>query len=172
MSDNNDDQTPDQQNDDADTGSEELQAELDKWKAMARKHEEQAKKNADAAKKLSELEDAKKSEIEKATEKAAEAEKRAEKAEARALRLEVAADKGLTPTQAKFLTGTNREEFEANADELLESFRPSEDEDEIGDKPGITRRPKENLKTGATSDSEGEDDPDEIADRILSRKSF
>lgn len=38
------------------------------------------------------------------------------------LRAEIAAEKGLTLKQAKRLTGTSREELEADADDLLESF--------------------------------------------------
>jgi len=52
----------------------ELQRQLDHWKTQARKHEGRAKSNAAAAAKLQELEDANKSELEKALEaqKAAE----------------------------------------------------------------------------------------------------
>lgn len=46
------------------------QAEADKWKALARKHEGSAKANADAAKRLAEIEEANKSEVEKAVEAA------------------------------------------------------------------------------------------------------
>ncbi|MGW1059345.1 hypothetical protein [Micromonospora rubida] len=55
-------------------------------------------------------------------EKRQAAEQRAEQAELRALRLEVAAEKGLTPTQAKRLVGATREELEADADEIREAF--------------------------------------------------
>lgn len=50
------------------------QAEVEKWKALARKHEGVAKTNADAAKRLAEIEDAQKSEAEKAADKIAKAE--------------------------------------------------------------------------------------------------
>jgi hypothetical protein len=53
--------------------SKDLTAELAKWKAMARKHEATAKANSDAAKKLADLEEAQKSDTEKAI---SEAEKR------------------------------------------------------------------------------------------------
>lgn len=62
--------------------------------------------------------DADKSETEKRT----AAEKRADAAELRALRLEVAAEKGLTAAQAKRLVGATREELEADADEVLQLF--------------------------------------------------
>jgi hypothetical protein len=83
---------------------------------------EAEKANADLAKRLKEFEDADKSELEKATTAAAEAAKRAEEAELKALRLEVAGDKGLTPSQARRLVGSTKEELEADADQLLEDF--------------------------------------------------
>jgi hypothetical protein len=76
----------------------------------------------EAERKLKEFEDAGKSELEKATTAASEAAKRAEEAELKALRLEVAGDKGLTPSQARRLVGTTKEELEADADQLLEDF--------------------------------------------------
>lgn len=52
-------------------------------------------------------------------ERVAEIERQAQDAEARAMRSEVANAKGLTPTQAKRLVGSTREELEADAAELL-----------------------------------------------------
>ena len=76
--------------------------------------------------KLQEIEDRDKSEAQKLAERAEAAEKRATELETRALRLEVAAEKGLTPAQAKRLVGSTREELEADADELLETFKAPE----------------------------------------------
>ena len=75
--------------------------------------------------KLQEFEDRDKSEAQKLAERADAAEKRAAEIEGRALRLEVAAEKGLTPAQAKRLTGSTREELEADAEELKSMFAPS-----------------------------------------------
>jgi hypothetical protein len=55
-------------------------------------------------------------------EKRAAAEQRAADAELRALRLEVAHEKGLTPSQAKRLVGATRDELAADADEILVDF--------------------------------------------------
>lgn len=55
-------------------------------------------------------------------EKRAAAEERAAKAELNVARLEVAAEKGLTPAQAKRLQGTTREELTADADQILIDF--------------------------------------------------
>lgn len=55
-------------------------------------------------------------------EKRAAAEERATAAEMRATRLEVAAEKGLTPAQAKRLVGGTREELQTDADEILRDF--------------------------------------------------
>lgn len=150
-----------------------LEAEVRKWRDMARKHEKRAKANADAATKLQQVEDAKKSETERAAEKAAEAERRAADAEARALRYEVASDKGVPANLVKFLTGTTEEELEEQADELLTAVKPSggdaggkNESGEAGGKPA--RRPKEKLRPGATpSGGEPEEtDPRKLAERI------
>jgi hypothetical protein len=89
------------------------------WKAKAREQERRAKENADAARRLREVEDGAKSETQKALERAEAAEKAAGESASRALRFEVAAEKGLTAKQALRLLGTTREELEADADELL-----------------------------------------------------
>lgn len=105
---------------------------------------------------LASYEEANKSEVEKLADKAAAAEDRASTAELRALRVEVAHEKGLTSAQAKRLVGKTREELEADADELLETFSGKKadgngkDGDGGGDQP--RRTPKENLRPGAAGD--------------------
>lgn len=145
-------------------GETDWQAEADKWKSLSRKWEDRAKSNADAAEKLAEIEDSKKSEIEKATEKAAEAQKIADKASREAARLRIALDRGLTgdraKTFAKRLTGETEEELEADADDLLQ-FIPAEEA--AGDTS--SRLPREKLKPGASTDS----DPDETDMNALLR---
>lgn len=71
------------------------------------------------AAKLDNIEQAKKSELEKLAEERDQHLKRGDTAELQVARLEVALAKGLTATQAKRLVGSSREEFEADADELL-----------------------------------------------------
>lgn len=79
--------------------------------------------------KLKEFEDRDKSEAQKLAERADAAEKRALEFETSALRLEVAAEKGLTPAQAKRLVGSTRDELETDADELLATFTPTRQDD-------------------------------------------
>jgi hypothetical protein len=93
------------------------------WKAKAREWERRAKQNSDAAKRLAEIEDSQKTEAQKQAEAFAAAQERAAQAELRAMRLEVAHAKGLTPSQAKRLVGSTREELEADAEEILADFR-------------------------------------------------
>ena len=119
-----------------------LAKEKGKWQSQFSDYDDLKAKAA----KFDELEAASKSDVEKAAQRAADAEKKAQEAEARALRLEVASAKGLTPAQAKRLTGATREELEADADELLDTFKPSE-ETPPAPKPGT--RPTEDLKPGA-----------------------
>ena len=85
--------------------------------------------------KLKEYEDRDKTEMERLTERAEAAERAAAETELRALRIEVAAEKGLTPAQAKRLVGSTRDELEADAKELLDTFKPAADEsrDDVAD---------------------------------------
>lgn len=142
------------------------QAEADKWKALARKHEKAAADLRPLADKAKELEDAGKTEIERLTEQLAAAQRSATDAEARALRFEVAAENKLTPAQAKWLQGSSREELEANVADLLEAFgaKPSGDAPEPEEKadeepvrdPNPRRRPQERLRPGAVPDADTE----------------
>ena len=86
------------------------------------------KRAADLEARLKEFEDRDKTESTRAIERAEAAEKAAAAAEARALRLEVAAENGLTAAQAKRLVGETREDLEADAKELLETFKPASTE--------------------------------------------
>jgi DNA segregation ATPase FtsK/SpoIIIE-like protein len=135
------------------------EAEARKWKALARKHEKQAKANATKATKLDELEEASKTEIQKAADKAALSEKRATEAELKATRFEVAQGKEVPAKLMKFLTGSSKEELEESADELLAAFK-----DDTSDNG---TRPKEKLKPGAAPGGEPEEnDPARLAAKI------
>lgn len=83
------------------------------------------KAREELAVKVQKYEDENKTESEKLLSAKEAAEKRADEAEERLMRAEVAAEKGLTAKQAKRLTGTTREELEADADELLAEFAPT-----------------------------------------------
>jgi hypothetical protein len=99
-----------------DAPADDLSTQVEKWKALARKHEQQSKANADKAKRFDEFEEASKSDLERALARAEAAEKAASAASAAATRAEVAAAKGVP---AHLLTGSTQEEFEASADALL-----------------------------------------------------
>ena len=77
-------------------------------------------------------------------------------------RRDVAAAKGLTEAQARFLTGSTREELEAAADELLEAFRPAPS-------GPPKRRPTEALRGGADPYGSNAPSAAEIADQIMRR---
>lgn len=102
-----------------------LAAEVAKWKALSRKNEQQAKENAEKARKFDEVEEANKTELEKVQARAEAAEKKladqAAKEEAEQLRQSIAKEKGFEDRKipASALRGTTREELEAHADQLL-----------------------------------------------------
>ena len=67
--------------------------------------------------------------------------------------------KGLTPAQAKRLQGATRDELEADADDLLETFKPAE-----GVKPPPGGKPTERLTGGGDPTEEPvELDPRKLA---------
>lgn len=94
-----------------------LAQQVEHWKSMARKQEARAKENAAAAARLTEIEDAQKSEAEKLQARLDAAEKRAADAEQARLRAEIAQSKGVP---ADLLAGATEEELLAAADKLLE----------------------------------------------------
>ena len=123
------------------------------------------KERDDLAKQVKEHTDATKSDQEKLEERAKTAETSLSEAQKTLARLEVAMEKGLTPGQAKRLIGDTKEELEADADELLQSFK-----DDATDDGGDAHRrgtPKARLKPGASGSTEpDETDPDKLAAQV------
>lgn len=76
---------------------EQLQTELEKWKALSRKNEARAKENAEKAGLYDEASEKNKSELQKAIERAEKAEARAAQAEKVNVKSRVAAQKGIDP---------------------------------------------------------------------------
>jgi hypothetical protein len=153
----------------ADGGEPDWKEEATKWKGLARKHEGrhldalglkpgELDQLRSAAQRLKDAEDADKTEGQKAKDRADAAEARATKAEGQLLRLEIAAEKGLTPAQAKRLVGSTREELEADADELLEAF---------GGKKEPLKRPGSPARSGSIPNAESEEnDPEKLAAKV------
>lgn len=109
-------------------GEKDWAAEAEKWKALARKHEDQSKANADKARRFDEFQESQKSEQQKLEERAAAAEAKAAEIELRALKAEVANEKGVP---AGLLTGSTAEELAASADALL-AFRGEKPKPDFG----------------------------------------
>lgn len=158
-------------------------AEAEKWKALARKHEKQAKENLAELEKLKEDQNSSKSDMDKLKESIAELNKRAETAEREALVAKVAQAKKLPAAIANRLTGNSQEELEEDADKLIEALGidtsdkenpddKSDQDDEPEDKP-LGGRPKEKLRPGASNDDEPEGfDGGKIAEKLLSESSW
>lgn len=90
-----------------------------KLRQEAAKYRTEAKANADAAKKLADIEEAQKTETQKLADRLAAAEKKAQDAELKALRSDIAQAKGVP---AALLTGSTEDELNASADALI-AFR-------------------------------------------------
>jgi hypothetical protein len=95
-----------------------LKGEIDRWRRTAQRHEKTARDNSAAAKRLQALEDANKSDLQKATEaqRAAELERDALRAEN--TRSTVAAAHDLDPGLAEFLGDGSEDDINARADQL------------------------------------------------------
>lgn len=139
-------------------------------RARAKAAEEQA---ADLKKRLDELDDKDKSEVEKLRKENADLKTQISDRDGRLLRAEVAAAKGLTPAQAKRLVGATQAELEADADEILEAFGGPKKPDDPAkdDKNGPpSNRPKPNLGGGsdptATGQESEEMNPRKLAESI------
>lgn len=118
------DDEPQNGQDGADKGPADPAAEADKWKALARKHEQAAKANAAAAKKLAQIEDANKTEQQRLEERATAAERRAAETESALLRMRVAVAKQLPSELVDRLRGSSEQELSADADALLALVQP------------------------------------------------
>lgn len=119
-----DETTVDTSTEDTSEGTD-LAAEVEKWKALSRKNEDRAKANAEKAKKLDEIEEANKTEIEKATSRAEEAEKEITAAK-KELALERAARKhNLSDEDVALLALIPADQIEAQAEALAKRSAPA-----------------------------------------------
>ena len=138
-----------------------LRAELKKTREEAAKHRVAAREARARAK---EYEDQNKTEAQKLQERAETAEKALTAANRAALVASVALKKGLTEAQSKRLIGDTKDELEADADELLESFK----NDAGGQAP--TGGTRERLRPGAVPSAEEEEtDPRKLAAKVPRR---
>lgn len=163
-----DDPTPPAKDEDKPKPDEELgdkgKKALEEERAARREAEKQAK---DLAARLKAIEDKDKSEVERLTEQVATLTKERDSAVTKADRLEVAVLKSLDETQAtritsaaKRLTGSTREELEADADEFLTAFAPSDDREPPAGKP------REHLRGGGDPTEDPEVDVREVVESI------
>lgn len=117
----------DNTNETAEVSVESLKAELDKWKSHARTWEDRAKSNQTAAEKLQEIEDSKKSELEKLTEERDALEADLAAARFDAMRKSIAAEYGITKEDTElFLTGDNSDVLTAQAEALKARYAATE----------------------------------------------
>jgi hypothetical protein len=135
--------------------------ELAKWKALARKNEEQAKKNSDAAARLKEFEDAQKTEQQRLTEQL-EAEREAARRNAiEAARYRAVMKHGLSEDDLEWL-GDDPESMENRAARLAERLAQTTPDRQV------SRRPQEKLKPGASPSGDEPFDSADLAEKLLS----
>jgi hypothetical protein len=147
-----------------DNDPDKLAEELEKWKGLARKHEGRAAKNAEAAQRLREIEDANKTELQKAQDAAAEAVRERDEARADHSRVMAAAAHNLPVDLIDYLgTGTDEEingraeaiagAIDTRARELADEMVNQSNGGRNGFQPGT--RPVESLRAGSAPSSGG-----------------
>lgn len=175
-SDTDTDETPDPGD------SKDWKADAEKWKKLARKHEGRANAALTELDKVkADAESTSKSDMDKLRATIEELKHDLGEERRKSMIAEIANERGLTPAQAKRLTGKTREELEADADDMVETFgikAPDKGDDTTtetngdtgnGDKPS-SGRPKEKLRPGAAGESgDDEIDPAKIAEAVLKR---
>lgn len=147
---------------------EQLQRDARRWENRSKENATKLAELEPLAKRAKELEDAGKSDMERLTSELQGHTVRADKAEQELMRLRVAVRKGLTEVQARRLVGSSEEELEADAEDLMASFRPATPEPEPEPEPrsdNSRRRPQERLRPGAVPDADTE--PEETDPRKL-----
>ena len=152
----------------ADTVQEvDYKAEAEKWKALARKHEDQSKSNAAKAQELDELTATSAKEREELASQLDALKGESDKSSIALQRLEIALDnapEGMSVAQvrklAKRLQGSTPEELAEDAKELFGDFTPS---------ANPRRGPQERLRGGAAPDAEPERTPQQLADAVLKK---
>jgi hypothetical protein len=117
---------------------------LEAMKQRARDAEAQLKELKPLAEKARELEDAQKSELEKAQGKLTKAEQAAADANAKLLRFEVAQEKEVPAKLVPLLTAKTKEDLEAQADLILENVKAGEESPDFN---GGAREPAPDPKT-------------------------
>jgi hypothetical protein len=131
-------------------------------RAEAAKYRTEAKANAEAAARLREIEDAQKSEAQRAQEALAEAQREAETARLEALRLRVGVSAGLPPEAISRLQGSTEDEIAADAAKLAELLKPAA--------PPVAGKPSPTLQSGAVPpEAQTPTDLNEWMRRSLSR---
>lgn len=105
------------------------------WKAKAREWEKRAKENSTAAARLAELEEAQKSEQQRASERAEAAEKELAAMRLDALKARVALAKGLPADLVDRLRGDTEDELADDADRLLALIQPGKPRGDVAQGP-------------------------------------
>lgn len=151
------------------------ESEATKWKALARQHEnkhlgalgfkskDEIEQLRTSAQKYQEVEDAQKSEIQKATERAQTFEQKLADMQATNARLLAAASHNIPPELIDLLGSGTDEEINARAEVLAERLKPAT--------PAPTpQRPVESLTPGASpASSAGDTDPDKWIRQLAGR---
>jgi len=148
---------------------EELQRQLDHWRKTAQRHEKTARDNSAAATKLRELEDANKTELQKAQDALAQAQRERDAATFASSRMVAAATHDLDPDLIDFLGDGTPDEINSRAETLAgiitKAAAKLAEQNTTSTPPGRqgrSQRPVESMRAGSAPSTTGPGTPDEM----------
>lgn len=158
----------------AENDPEALRAEMDRWKRTAQRHERAARDNSKAADKLRQIEEANKSDLQKAVEAREAAERERDSARTQQNRMLAAAAHDLPPELIDFLGEGTSEEITERAEQLSGIIKSAAEklaassESHNGRPPASARRrPVESMRPGAAPASAGIQTPDQMFRQLI-----
>jgi hypothetical protein len=153
---------------------EDLAKERDRWKGLAQRYEKTSRENSAAAKKLRDIEEASKTDLQKAQDRQAELERERDAALFSQSRMMAAAAHDLSPELIDFLGDGTAEEINARAETLAGIIKTSAEKLASNMGPGsqlvqppASRRPVESMRPGAAPAGTGAGTPDQMFRSLL-----
>lgn len=172
-------------------GDKDQAKEVEKWKALARKHEQRAKENVVAATEWNKLQEGQKSELQKANERAEAAERDRNEERSERYRLLAAAQHGLGPEFIGYLGSGEESEISERAEALGKAMQAEVDkrldaelqkygirrDGQAGTAPtaasaaslGLGRRPVESLRAGSAPVNTTPSNPNDLFRQMTRR---
>jgi ferric-dicitrate binding protein FerR (iron transport regulator) len=161
----------------ADEDPEKLRQQIASWKKLSRQHERAASKNSEAARKLAEIEEGQKSDLQKAEDARQAAERERDAAHAQTNRMYAAAAHDLPTELIEYLGDGTADEIGERAEQLSDIIKAEVDKrvEALAPQNGVRRqaspRQVSSMRPGAAPANTGPATPDQMFRRLVTGES-